>query len=693
MSERTFRTTGGLGIELDVDLDACHSDPIHRTTSIQPHGAFLQLEPTDRRVHSASANTEPFVGHPPEDLLTRKLDELVDPRRLAHVESLARGEGAGREQWTGEVAGNRLLFTAFPMTAFPMEESVGLEVERLPSNGEESEEPIADVLSLVERVRDRTGREGLFETAVRAVRSVTGFDRVMFYEFGEEGHGSVVAEDRRPGVASYRGQRFPASDIPEPARRLYRKNRVRYIPDVDYESVPILGPDGERDRRELDLTCSALRGVPEVHRQYLRNMRVGASCSFSLMVEGELWGLIACHGEGAHHLPWIRRSVCTQLTHTVSQQLEHIRAEERDRRLRAVDQLRTRLEPSTEGADLPRQLESLGDDLLSLLEARSFVLRLDDDVLWVGPDTKEDRPTGLLEVVANQLADQPTVRVRSITGEVDSSWEHSDRVSGYLALRLGSAPRRFCAWFRPEERETIEWGGDPRQPAQPEDGGGTLSPRASFEAWTQIVTDRCPPWTELDRVTVRELSQVLNEIIIAVQSQRLREANRKLEELVRTDELTGLANRREMERRLEEEVERARRYETTLSVVILDLDHFKEINDRYGHPVGDRVLKRIGDLLRERVRAPDLPARFGGEEFALLLPETGSEEALELARRLLAGVRDPTLEVEDETIELTWSAGVASLEDSEESAAELVKRADDALYRAKEQGRDRVVTS
>lgn len=686
VSERTFRTTGGLEIEPDVDLDGCHSDPIHRTASIQPHGAFLQLESTDRRVQSASANAERFIGHPPGDLLTQKVDALLDPRGLAHVEGLGRGEGAGREQWTGEVAGNRLLFTAFPM-----EEAVGLEVERLPSDGEEPEEEIANVLSLVERLRDRTDREGLFETAVRAVRSVTGFDRVMLYQFDAEGHGSVVAEDRRPGAASYRGQRFPASDIPEPARRIYQKNRIRYIPDVDYESVPILGPDGERNRRELDLTYATLRGVPEVHRQYLRNMDVGASSSFSVMVDGELWGLIACHGEAAHHLPWIRRSLCIQLTHTVSQQLEHIRAEERDRRLHAVDQLRGRLEPATEGGDLSRRLKSMGDDLLSLVESGSFVLRLDDESLWIGSDTDEDRPTNLLEIVSEQLADQPAVHVRSIAGEVDSSWEHSDRVSGYLARRLGSSPRRFCAWFRPEERETIEWGGDPRQPARPQEGGGTLSPRASFEAWTQIVTDRCPAWTELDEVTARELSQVLDELIIESQSQRLYEANRKLEELARTDELTGLANRREMERRLEEEVERARRYETALSVAILDLDHFKEVNDRYGHPVGDRVLERIGNLLRKRVRAPDLPARFGGEEFALVLPETGREEALELARRLVADVRELTLELEDVTLELTWSAGVASLEDSAESASDLVKWADDALYRAKEQGRDQAV--
>lgn len=218
----------------------------------------------------------------------------------------------------------------------------------------------------------------------------------------------------------------------------------------------------------------------------------------------------------------------------------------------------------------------------------------------------------------------------SVADELDGDWAYSKRVSGLLAVRLGHSLRHFCAWFRPEHRETVEWGGDPRQPAR-EDPEGGLSPRDSFEAWTQIVSGRARRWTDLDRATAREMAKLLNELFIEVQSHRLRQINQQLterndaleqakhnleranarreellegmKELARTDELTGLANRRELMRRLEEEVGRARRYGNPLAFAILDLDRFKAVNDRYGHQVGDRVLRRIGELLETNRRA------------------------------------------------------------------------------------------
>lgn len=686
MSERTFRTAGRLDVEPDLDIDACDTDPIHQAASLQPHGAFLQLDPESAEVRSASTNVEDFTGRSAADLLDHRFDTLLGDQGIALVRSIPRSDGTTREQLVREISGERLLCTFFPIG-----DTAGVEVEPLRDQEEAPEELMADVLVHVERLRGRTGREELFEATVRSVRSISGFDRVMLYRFDEEGHGSVVAEVARPGMVSYQGHRFPASDIPEPARRLYRKNRIRYIPDVQYDPVPILGPEGERDRWELDLTYSSLRGVPAVHREYLNNMNVGSSCSFSLLVEGKLWGLVACHGPRPVRIDWPRRSICAQIAHTTSQQLERIRGEERDRRLRAVDGLRSRLDPASESDELVGLLETHRDELLSFLDARYFLLRLDDEALWIGSAGKiETAPEALVEHLSSRLEEDKAADVRSIVGEVDADWTHSEQICGYLALRLGSSPRRLCAWFRPEERETIEWGGNPREPVQSSDDGG-LSPRDSFETWTQIVTDRCPAWTELDHVTARELTQVLDELIIEVQADRLRRANQKLEALARTDDLTGLANRREVQRRLEVEVERARRYGAPLSAVILDLDHFKAVNDRFGHQAGDRVLQRVGRLFQEEVRSPDLVGRYGGEEFALLLPETGREEATEMVGRILEGVRGLSIEVDGETIEITSSAGVATLLDPEESPSELMGRADDALYRAKEEGRDRVI--
>ncbi|MFB6240451.1 MAG: GAF domain-containing protein, partial [Gemmatimonadota bacterium] len=371
MSDRTFRTTGRLTPGAEVDLEACHTDPIHRTARIQPHGTFLEVDPDEHTVLSAAENLEPYLGCPAEEAIGLPITELFASASLERIGRWPRGTGQSTERYVFEEGGRSLS-----VTLFPVGESSGVEVERPGGDEEVAEEVVLNARPVLDRLRGLTERDELFDETVAAVRSVSGFDRVMLYRFDEQGHGQVVAEDRRPDVASYLDQHFPASDIPEPARRLYRKNRVRHIPDVEYDPVPILGPEGPRDRSEMDLTHSSLRAVPEVHCQYLRNMGVRASTSISVLVEGELWGLIACHGLEPRLLGWARRNICELVGHTVSQQIARIRAEEQERRLRTVERFSGRFRAPDDVDDLFAQLESERSELLSLLDAGGFYLQL-----------------------------------------------------------------------------------------------------------------------------------------------------------------------------------------------------------------------------------------------------------------------------------------------------------------------------
>jgi diguanylate cyclase (GGDEF)-like protein len=167
----------------------------------------------------------------------------------------------------------------------------------------------------------------------------------------------------------------------------------------------------------------------------------------------------------------------------------------------------------------------------------------------------------------------------------------------------------------------------------------------------------------------------------------LEEANDRLRKLAVTDELTGLRNRRAFEERLVMEFSMARRRKRQLSVLLIDVDDFKKINDQWGHAAGDEVLRRLGMILRTTVRLPDLPARYGGEEFVVLLPESGEQSALGLARRVMARVATEQWE----NTSLTISIGMASMNDSVVNGFQLVEMADEALYAAKRAGKNRVV--
>ncbi|WP_260705968.1 GGDEF domain-containing protein [Edaphobacter flagellatus] len=167
----------------------------------------------------------------------------------------------------------------------------------------------------------------------------------------------------------------------------------------------------------------------------------------------------------------------------------------------------------------------------------------------------------------------------------------------------------------------------------------------------------------------------------------LEEANDQLRRLAVTDELTGLRNRRAFEERLVMEFSMARRRKRELAVLLIDVDNFKKINDKYGHASGDEVLRRLGMILRTTVRLPDLPARYGGEEFVVLLPESGEESAMGLARRVMQRVAAEEWENEPVTI----SMGMAAINESLVNGYQLVELADEALYAAKRAGKNRVM--
>ncbi len=171
----------------------------------------------------------------------------------------------------------------------------------------------------------------------------------------------------------------------------------------------------------------------------------------------------------------------------------------------------------------------------------------------------------------------------------------------------------------------------------------------------------------------------------------LKAANEEMERMAHTDALTNMFNRRFFMQRLGEEFERVRRHGSVLSVLIFDLDHFKQINDTHGHDIGDAVLIAVADVVNEVKRVTDIACRLGGEEFALLLPETGRAGAFNLAQRLLRGVRDYPYEARiGKPLAVTASVGVATVSSNSRAPDHLLKTADRALYQAKETGRDRV---
>lgn len=206
---------------------------------------------------------------------------------------------------------------------------------------------------------------------------------------------------------------------------------------------------------------------------------------------------------------------------------------------------------------------------------------------------------------------------------------------------------------------------------------------AKLQGFEQGADDYVTKPFQLDELLARVRAGVR---IVALQK-ALMDTNRRLEELSLTDSLTGVANRRAFDERLEDAFEQARRYGRPLSLVLADIDHFKLINDTHGHDAGDRVLRTVADVLAAGSRHSDFVARIGGEEFAVLLPETALFEAMQFGEKLRCNIAITPVA----TGPVTISLGVANMPHSRvASFAELFRAADQALYRAKANGRNRV---
>ncbi len=498
-------------IDLDAALEACAREPIHVPGSIQPHGALLAVREPDLVIARASRSAEAHFGARADDLIDAPLSTLLDERGLDAVRSALRREHPEDACLSLEIRAARFDGTLHRHAgATILELEPGTEGARAPGDAERRLVGVAD------RLEDASDLDELCAIAVREIRALTGFGRVMFYEFEADDHGWVRAEDRGPDEASYLGLHFPASDIPAQARALYVRNPIRVIPDRAYAPSPIVPVTPP-----LDLSGAVLRSVSPVHLEYLANMGVRASMSISIVRDGRLVALVACHDRSVRHVPHSARAGARLVARLV--ELHFLTARARARAARretttgALRGLRARFDE--EGSE--RALAGAGESLLALVEATGAALVTDGRVVTVGDAPDAADVARLVET----LARDPETEVHAhdaLPSSLEASPELRARASGVLAVAIPKPRPDWLLWFRPEVVRTVEWAGDPHKAME-----GTRDrpqPRRSFELWKQTVEGTARAWTPFDREVASALRHMLVEVDLAEQIARERAA-------------------------------------------------------------------------------------------------------------------------------------------------------------------------
>jgi light-regulated signal transduction histidine kinase (bacteriophytochrome)/CheY-like chemotaxis protein len=520
----------GLMNRSTVDLTNCDREPIHLLGAIQPIGFLLALT-LDWIVARTSTNVAEFLDNTDGGLIGRPLNEIFLGETIHSLRNrlaTLRGPNDVDKIFDTKLTERGSFFD------IAIHKSGGqIIIEAQPSTDRHGD-TTSIVRSMISRLEIMEDPESFYREGARQVRALTGFDRVMVYRFAEDGSGEVVAETCKPGIGSFKGLRYPASDIPVQARELYKRNLLRVIYDVD--SVPVtIEPQRDERGQLLDLSYSILRSVSPIHIEYLKNMGVRASMSISIIVDGQLWGLFACHHYSSKSPSFKTRSVCELFSQMYSMRLESRERKEvmeYERKARDVsDQL---LSAVATNEMLLSDPEWLASTLTEVIPAEGVGIWINGSYAFWGITPSTEQFARIVRAL-NSAAATRVFATDEIASLVPEAHEYADHAAGMMAIPISRSPRDYVVLFRSELVRSVRWAGDPHKPVEYGVNGPRLTPRASFAEWQQLVKGRSKPFSASENRVAETLRATLIEVVLRLAgeaSAQRDESSRKQEVLI-----------------------------------------------------------------------------------------------------------------------------------------------------------------
>jgi chemotaxis family two-component system sensor kinase Cph1 len=509
------------------DLTVCEREPVHAPNLIEPNGCILVVQEATLAIVQVSSNAEQFLGLPPEALLAMRLTDLFGDHGAAGL--LPETSGEGKRKYVSEL---RIPKTGTAMDALTHRSQQLLILEFEPSSvtatRAASPEVAASLTDATDALEAPLPLSDLCQRVAASIRCLTGFDRVMVYRFLHDDSGSVIAEDRREDLVPYLGLRYPASDIPVQARRLYLLNTLRLKADVNAVSAALIPQINPITGTCLDMTYCVLRSMSPVHMEYLRNMGVAASMSISIVKDGRLWGLLACHHAGARLIPHPIRITCEVLARVFSSHISG--AEERDQRVHSTElrDLCLRLEARLrETGDVTGTLTEMGSALGSAVGSHGCIFSIRGELTLVGTTPFRARAEALLAWLdTNQL--EHLLTSDRLGALYPGAGQDAGVLSGVLSVRIALGAADFLVWLRPPVAQVINWAGNPEKPVVETEAGRRISPRLSFELWKQTVRDRSEPWSDKDQIFASGLRPLIAEAMLLQMKEETARLNNEL---------------------------------------------------------------------------------------------------------------------------------------------------------------------
>ncbi len=687
--------------ELEQALKECAAEPIHQIGTIQSHGALLVLSSNYPRVIlQTSENLVNFLTLAVNGLNNQLLSDLIGETAAAEVEQLIYVAKKNNTA-TGKISLHQGQ-TLQCLHAHVYVSDAMFVLELMRDQSVHQEELLAQLLLDMQHTLLNAELENelphFFNHIAKLVRTLTGYDNVMIYRFDSNWDGEVIIQHRSDAVPSYLGLHFPASDIPEQARRLYTCNLVRLVANIDDCSIPLIPALNPFTQKPLDMTHSALRSLSPIHIEYLRNIGVKASLTISLLQNGRLWGLIACHHLSPRQVSISLREASMFISRMASAKLSSLEAldqlEQFKKATKIIGELLKYITTKSEEFVLKRLLP----DLQMLLNATGMIVVVEGARYQNG----EVPGANAVDELLIWLGTEPSKAIfnSDYLGSLHPpACAYADIAAGILTTPLSNDMHNCIIWLRKEKTRTVHWAGHYEKGlTQNQTGKFQLNPRKSFETWSELWRGRSAPWIYTEVSIAEMLALTIPEAISQISRlEQAHEGQRKdrmeIERLAFYDPLTGLPNRRLLYDRLKLALASSTRSGKQGALLFIDLDNFKTLNDTLGHDIGDLLLQQIAQGLVASVREEDTVARLSGDEFIVIL-ENLSEQDLEAAESA-KNVGTKILEILNRPYQLasftyscTASIGVVLFNNHEMLMDDLLKHADIAMYQAKSDGRN-----
>ncbi|MET0242896.1 MAG: GAF domain-containing protein [Flavitalea sp.] len=491
------------------DSEFCGNLPIHLINVVMPYGALIVFDKHTLKVLQASANIERATETEVHDLIGLPLLEFLSKESIELIEKKIDGNVSDRTPFRISVdVTDYLAILHIKDTYCLLEVNYDSEEEARSNTYVDVYQELKSAISSIESCN------GTIEAAkitARVLKTASGFDKVMIYQFDSEWNGHVLAEEGEPDMESYLGFTFPASDIPKQARDLYLKNSYRFIPDRNYTPIkiyPVLNPDSQSF---IDLSDCNVRGVSAVHIEYLKNMNVVASMSTRIIKDNKLWGLIACHHKTAKNMSYKMCSVFELMSNIISAKISSLsNTESLTLNGKLKEDYSRLIRDIYKSQELPNALLESDSNVLKLFNAEGAVCVYNSKIHRKGEVPQPHELDELLLWISAKEMSKVYV-TNNLGGHIDAANSYKELASGLLVIPLDKDSKNFLLLFRPEVIQITDWGGDPSTRMSFEEDMKTYHPRFSFKLWREHVTGVSLPWKNEEIETARNMEQFLKE--------------------------------------------------------------------------------------------------------------------------------------------------------------------------------------